>query len=103
MVAGVNFFWCLWRRAARYRMDGKEFTHFRKRLNKTQKDLAQLCGTSVKAIKGYEQGWRSVPAYIERQLHRELLWVFGESLTTAEEPGFIKVKSMKIPRNKQKR
>lgn len=49
-------------------MDGKEFAYFRKRLSKTQKELAQLCGTSVKAIQGYEQGWRSVPAHIERQL-----------------------------------
>ncbi len=49
-------------------MDGKEFAYFRKRLRKTQKELAQLFGTSVKAVQGYEQGWRSVPAYIERQL-----------------------------------
>jgi hypothetical protein len=49
-------------------MERKEFAGFRKRLGKTQKQLAQLCGTSLKAIQGYEQGWRTVPAYIERQL-----------------------------------
>ncbi len=49
-------------------MDEKEFVHFRKRLGKTQKELSQLFGTSVKAVQGYEQGWRSIPGYIERQL-----------------------------------
>ena len=49
-------------------MDRKEFSHFRKRLNKTQKQMAQLLGTSVKAIHSYEQGWRSIPTHAERQL-----------------------------------
>ena len=48
-------------------MDRKEFTHFRKRLNKTQKQLAELLGTSLKAVHSYEQGWRAVPGHIERQ------------------------------------
>jgi DNA-binding XRE family transcriptional regulator len=48
-------------------MDRKEFTHFRKSLNKTQKQLAELLGTSLKAVHSYEQGWRAVPGYIERQ------------------------------------
>ena len=49
-------------------MDSKEFSSFRKVLNKTQKQTAQLLGTSVKAIHSYEQGWRRVPAHVERQL-----------------------------------
>ena len=49
-------------------MDSKEFLYFRKRLNKTQKEMAQLLGTSVKAVHSYEQGWRSVPAHVERQV-----------------------------------
>ncbi|MDZ7698451.1 MAG: helix-turn-helix transcriptional regulator [Deltaproteobacteria bacterium] len=49
-------------------MDSREFAAYRKRLGKTQKQLAQLCGTSLKAIQGYEQGWRAVPSHIERQL-----------------------------------
>jgi len=48
-------------------MDRKEFTYFRKRLNKTQKQLAELLGTSLKAVHSYEQGWRAVPGHIERQ------------------------------------
>lgn len=49
-------------------MDSKEFLRFRKKLNKTQKEMSQLLGTSVKAIHSYEQGWRSVPPHVERQV-----------------------------------
>ena len=49
-------------------MNSREFTYFRKKLNKTQKQMAQLLGTSLKAIHSYEQGWRSVPASVERQM-----------------------------------
>ena len=49
-------------------MDGKEFLRFRKMLKKTQKEMAQLLGASVKAIHSYEQGWRSVPRHVERQV-----------------------------------
>ena len=44
-------------------MDRKEFTYFRKRLNKTQKQLAELLGASLKAVHSYEQGWRAVPGH----------------------------------------
>jgi len=30
--------------------------------------MSQLLGTSVKAIHSYEQGWRSVPPHVERQV-----------------------------------
>ena len=50
-------------------MNQKEFAHFRKRLKKTQKQIAQLLGTSVKAVHSYEQGWRSVPVHVERQIY----------------------------------
>jgi len=30
--------------------------------------MAQLLGTSEKAIQGYEQGWRKVPMHVERQV-----------------------------------
>ena len=49
-------------------MDNKEFTTIRKKLNKTQKQMAQLLGTSIKAVTSYEQGWRTVPGHVERQL-----------------------------------
>ena len=50
-------------------MDSKEFVVIRKRLNKTQKQMSQLLGTSVKAIHSYEQGWRSIPVHAERHLY----------------------------------
>jgi DNA-binding XRE family transcriptional regulator len=49
-------------------MDNIEFSQFRKILNKTQKELSQLLGTSLKAIHSYEQGWRKIPPHIERQI-----------------------------------
>ena len=30
--------------------------------------MGQLLGTSIKAVHSYEQGWRSVPAHVERQV-----------------------------------
>ena len=55
-------------RLTEFPMDSKEFIHLRKKLNKTQKQMAQLLGTSIKAIHSYEQAWRSVPASVERQM-----------------------------------
>jgi DNA-binding XRE family transcriptional regulator len=47
---------------------GAEFTSLRKRFDKTQKQMAQLLGVSIKAVHSYEQGWRSVPDHVEKQL-----------------------------------
>jgi len=60
MVAGY-----LWREV----MNSSEFTLARKKMNKTQKQLAELLGTSIKAIHSYEQEWRSVPPHVERQIY----------------------------------
>lgn len=49
-------------------MEKQEFKEIRERLNKTQKEMAQLIGTSIKAVHSYEQGWRRVPHHVERQL-----------------------------------
>ena len=49
-------------------MDRDEFRHLRKRLEKTQKQMANLLGVSLKAVHSYEQGWRVVPPAVERQL-----------------------------------
>jgi DNA-binding XRE family transcriptional regulator len=35
-------------------MDSKEFSYIRQKLNKTQKQMAQLLGTSAKAVHSYE-------------------------------------------------
>ena len=51
-----------------FSMDKKEFKSFRQRLNRTQRQMAHLLGTSLKAIHSYEQGWRNIPIHIERQM-----------------------------------
>jgi len=50
------------------KMDDKEFFRARKILEKTQKQLSELLGSSIKAVHSYEQGWRKVPAHVERQI-----------------------------------
>jgi DNA-binding XRE family transcriptional regulator len=49
-------------------MDNQEFQTLRQKLQKTQKQLSELLGTSLKAIQSFEQGWRKVPVHIERQM-----------------------------------
>lgn len=49
-------------------MEIDEFVLFRKKLNKTQVQMAQLLGVSLKAVHSYEQGWRTIPTHVERQL-----------------------------------
>ncbi len=49
-------------------MDAGEFSALRRRLQKTQKEMAQLLGASVRSIQSFEQGWRRVPGHIERQV-----------------------------------
>lgn len=49
-------------------MESKEFVRLRKKLGRTQKQMGEILGISVKAIHSYEQGWRHIPAPVERQL-----------------------------------
>lgn len=49
-------------------MTQKEFSRIRHQLGKTQKEMAQLLGTSLKAVQSFEQGWRNIPVHTERQL-----------------------------------
>jgi len=65
-------------------MEKHELAEIRKHLGKTQKQLAQLLGVSLKAIKSFEQGWRNIPAYIERQVL--FLLVANESLNKKNKP-----------------
>ena len=50
-------------------MEKEEFVVARTKLDKTQKEMSQLLGVSVKAIYSYEQGWRSIPTHVERQTY----------------------------------
>lgn len=49
-------------------MHKEEFVSLRKQLDKTQKEMAELLGTSLKAVHSYEQGWRRIPLHAERQI-----------------------------------
>jgi len=49
-------------------MESIEFKRIRAKLKKTQKETAQLIGTSIKAVHSYEQGWRKIPHHVERQM-----------------------------------
>ena len=48
-------------------MENKEFSKIRLYLGKTQGQIAQLLGVSLKAVQSFEQGWRKIPTHIERQ------------------------------------
>lgn len=50
-------------------MDRREFINIRGNLDKTQKEISHLLGTSIKAVHSYEQGWRAIPGYVERQMY----------------------------------
>jgi DNA-binding XRE family transcriptional regulator len=51
-----------------YIMKREEFLYIRKKLDKTQKEMSELLGTSLKAVHSYEQGWRNIPTHAERQM-----------------------------------
>ncbi len=58
-------------------MDKREFHVFRQRFQKTQKEMSELLGTSLKAVQSFEQGWRKVPVHVERQLF--FLWAMKKT------------------------
>jgi hypothetical protein len=49
-------------------MESEEFKSFRQRMSKTQKQMSQLLGISLKAVKSYEQSWRFIPSHVERHM-----------------------------------
>ncbi len=63
-------------------MDNKEFGSLRQKIQKTQRQMAELLGTSLKAVQSFEQGWRKVPVHIERQL----LFLISTKQVMAKEP-----------------
>jgi len=68
-------------------MEKYELAEIRNHLGKTQKQLAQLLGVSTKTIKSYEQGWRNIPSYIERQVL--FLLAAGEALNKNNKPCWV--------------
>jgi len=49
-------------------MEREDFFQLRRYLGKTQTQIAQLLGVSPQAVHSFEQGWRKIPAYVERQM-----------------------------------
>ena len=49
-------------------MKSVEFISVRNRLDMSQSSLASLLATSSRSVQAYEQGWRVIPAHIERLL-----------------------------------
>lgn len=49
-------------------MERNEFARARRFLGKSQRQLANLLGVSVRAVQSFEQGWRPVPVHVERQI-----------------------------------
>ena len=49
-------------------MEQKEFAVIRQYLGKTQRELARILCVSTKAVQSFEEGWRNIPVYAERQL-----------------------------------
>jgi DNA-binding transcriptional regulator YiaG len=48
-------------------MKKREFQRIRHHLDKTQKQMSELLGLSLKAVQSFEQGWRNIPVHVERQ------------------------------------
>jgi DNA-binding XRE family transcriptional regulator len=68
-------------------MEKKEFSKMRLSFGKTQIQLAQLLGTSLKAIQSFEQGWRNIPVHIERQML--FLWSLKKSPREKNKPCWV--------------
>lgn len=50
-------------------MEKDELIRIRRKLKKTQKDLAAILAVTLRTIRSYEQGDRNIPPHIERQLY----------------------------------
>ena len=49
-------------------MTSKEFAAFRHSFDKTQKQMSELLGISLRSVQSFEQSWRTIPDSIERQV-----------------------------------
>lgn len=49
-------------------MESQEFIQVRHNLVRTQNQIAGLLNISLKSVQSYEQGWRKIPASVEKQL-----------------------------------
>jgi DNA-binding transcriptional regulator YiaG len=72
------------RRASGDRMAGEDFARLRSSLGRSQRELAELLGLSLKAVESYEQGWRKVPAHVERLMYFLLFKLNEDEIDSAE-------------------
>ncbi|MDA8426392.1 MAG: helix-turn-helix transcriptional regulator [Treponema sp.] len=66
-------------------MNSETFSRLRSLLGRSQRELADILGVSLKTVESYEQGWRRVPANIERILYF-LLFKLNEGALAREPP-----------------
>jgi DNA-binding XRE family transcriptional regulator len=52
-----------------YQMKKEKFSKLRKKLGKTQKEMATLLSVSKKTVESYEQGLRNIPSNVQRLLY----------------------------------
>lgn len=50
-------------------MTKAELRERRAAMGKTQREVAELLGVSLRAIHSFEQGWRKIPVHVERQVY----------------------------------
>lgn len=79
-------------------METTDFKDIRTVLKKTQKEMAQLLGVSIKAVHSYEQGWRKIPHHVERQL----LFLFSRATSVNEKTTEKCWDVLKCPNSRQK-
>ncbi len=71
-----------------HRIGSDEFARLRAVLGKSQRELAEILGLSLKAVESYEQGWRKVPGHVERLLYF-LIFKLDERNDEAEDPCWV--------------
>lgn len=49
-------------------MTNIELRQRRRGMGRTQRQLADLLGISIRAVHSFEQGWRKIPVHVERQI-----------------------------------
>jgi transcriptional regulator with XRE-family HTH domain len=65
-------------------MQKEKFYQIRKKLDKTQKEMASLLGISIKTVESYEQGLRNIPVNVERIVYFLLFKLNMEKLNGKE-------------------
>jgi hypothetical protein len=68
-------------------MNRNELAQIRNSLGKTQKQMGQLLGVSIRTIQSFEQGFRKVPVHIER--HSLFLLSLKRARTGGRQPCWV--------------